>query len=97
MDVMERAAEEDNRERLRAFDAAVAHRDAIHRLADELKLAFTVDELGRVVAEMNRVETRTKHGFARIPPGCRRATTSARPNWQTPLPSPDRRPYGRIS
>ena len=37
-------------------DAAVAHRDAIHRLADELKVAFTVDELGRVVAEMNRVE-----------------------------------------
>jgi hypothetical protein len=56
MDAMESAAEEDNRERLRAFDAAVAHRDAIHRLADELKVAFTVDELGRVVAEMNRVE-----------------------------------------
>jgi hypothetical protein len=57
MDV-ESAAEEDNRERLRAFDAAVAHRDAIHRLAGELKLAFTADELGRIVAEMNRVENR---------------------------------------
>jgi hypothetical protein len=54
MDV-ESAAQEDNRERLRAFDAAVAHREAIHRLARELRLAFTADELGRVVAEMNRV------------------------------------------
>ena len=51
----ESAAEEDNRERLRAFDAAVAHRDAIHRLADELKAAFRVDQLARIVAEMNRV------------------------------------------
>ena len=54
MDV-ESAAEEDNRERLRAFDAAVAHREAMHRLAGHLKEAFTVDELGRIVAEMNRV------------------------------------------
>ena len=55
MDV-ESAADEDNRERLRAFDAAVAHRDAIHRLAEELQVAFTVEEFGRIVAEMNRVE-----------------------------------------
>jgi hypothetical protein len=49
------AADDDNRERLRAFRAAVAHREAMHRLADELKAAFTVAELGRIVAVMNRV------------------------------------------
>ena len=48
-------ADDDNRERRRALDAAVAHRHAIHRLADKLKLAHTALDVGLIVAEMNRV------------------------------------------
>ena len=49
------ARELDNLERLRAFDAAVAHRGAMQRLARDLKRAVTVDEADRIVDEMRRV------------------------------------------
>jgi hypothetical protein len=45
----------DNLERLRAFDAAVAHRGVIQRLARDLKLAATIDQADRIVDEMRRV------------------------------------------
>jgi hypothetical protein len=45
----------DNLERLRAFDAAVAHRGAMQRLARALKMAATADEADRIVDEMRRV------------------------------------------
>ncbi|HWM20302.1 MAG TPA: hypothetical protein VNO51_11490 [Ilumatobacteraceae bacterium] len=49
------ARELDNLERLRAFDAAVAHRGAMQRLARDLKRAATVDEADRIVDEMRHV------------------------------------------
>ena len=49
------SVEQDNRERLRAFDAAVEHRGAMQRLARDLKLAATIGEADRIVDEMRRV------------------------------------------
>ena len=49
------ADEQDNRDRLRAFDAAVEHRAAMRSLATDLKLAATINEAERLVAEMRRV------------------------------------------
>ena len=49
------AAEQENLERLRAFDAAVAHRGAMQRLARALKRATTPDESDRIINEMRRI------------------------------------------
>lgn len=46
---------DDNHVRLRAFAAAVEHRAAMHQLVDQMKVAFTLNEVGRIVAEMSRL------------------------------------------
>jgi hypothetical protein len=50
------AADDDDKvERLRALAAALEHREAVHRLVDELKMAQTLEEVARIEAEMTRV------------------------------------------